>query len=100
MKEMVQTVTAIPRVDKALDRIIKSKKYRGAVQQYMKWRKEKKFGSNDYETLKKTASVTGVDFKNLNKILHKSIKRGVVPKNFALKPALQEKKTFKDIRNR
>ena len=91
----------LPDLDRYLDRVLKKPVYKKAVRYYLDQRK-KSSGDTDNASkiMKKTAKVTGLDYRNLNKTFHDMIKKGLLPKHLAFEDtAVSFKDYLKDNNN-
>jgi len=72
------------KIDQYLDRTIKKPIYKKAVRYYLDQRK-KTSGQKDngHKVMVKTAKVVNVDYRNLSKVFHDMIKKGLLPKHLA-----------------
>jgi len=79
---------------KTLDRKLNSKKYAKAIRVYLDWRKKHpKQGSMG---LSKAAGITGVDIKQLQRVLHQMIDAGKLPKHLATNPNMLKKENVQE----
>ena len=71
-------------LDRWIDKTLKKPVYKKAVRYYLDQRK-KSSGDTDNASkiMMKTAKVTGLDYRNLNKTFHDMIKKGLLPKHLA-----------------
>ena len=91
----------LPDLDRYLDRVLKKPIYKKAVRYYLDQRK-KSSGDTDNaaKIMKKTAKVTGLDYRNLNKTFHDMIKKGLLPKHLAFEDTTVSFKDYlKDDKN-
>lgn len=75
-----------PQLDRLLDRISHNKKYRKGIKYYVK-----RHGiDGTRQDLVKTAKMTNLDFRNLEKVLHDMINKGMLPRALATRRDLIE----------
>jgi len=93
--EKVLNFTGFPKADRYIDRTLKKPIYKKAVRFYLDMRK-KSSGDTDnaHKIMKKTAQITNLDYKNLSKVFHDMIKKGLLPKHLAFEDV--SSKSFKD----
>ena len=93
--ERVLNLTGFPKADRYIDRTLKKPIYKKAVRFYLDMRK-KSSGDTDnaHKIMKKTAAITNLDYKNLSKVFHDMIKKGLLPKHLAFEDI--SSKSFKD----
>jgi len=91
----VMAITQFPKADRWIDRTLKKPIYKKAVRFYLDMRK-KSSGETDngHIIMKKAAKITGLDYKNLSKVFHDMIKKGLLPKHLAFEDT--SSKSFKD----
>lgn len=75
-----------PKLDRLLDRIAHGKKYRKGVKYYI----QRHGRDGTRQDLVKTAKMTNLDFRNLEKVLHDLINKGALPKSLATRDDLVE----------
>jgi hypothetical protein len=75
-----------PQLDRFLDRFFHKNKYKKGVKYYIQRHGTK----GTRQDLVKTAKITQLDFRNLEKVLHELINKGVLPKNLATRKDLLE----------
>lgn len=93
--EGVLNLTGFPKADRYIDRTLKKPIYKKAVRFYLDMRK-KSSGDQDnaHKIMKKTAQITNLDYKNLSKVFHDMIKKGLLPNHLAFEDT--SSKSFKD----
>ena len=91
----VMNITGFPKADRYIDLTLKKPIYKKAVRFYLDLRK-KSSGDTDnaHKIMKKTAAITGLDYKNLSKVFHDMVKKGLLPKHLAFEDV--SSKSFKD----
>ena len=91
----VMAITQFPKADRWIDRTLKKPIYKKAVRFYLDMRK-KSSGETDngHIIMKKAAKITNLDYKNLSKVFHDMIKKGLLPKHLAFEDT--SSKSFKD----
>ena len=91
----VMAITQFPKADRWIDRTLKKPIYKKAVRFYLDMRK-KSSGDTDnaHVIMKKAAKITNLDYKNLSKVFHDMIKKGLLPKHLAFEDT--SSKSFKD----
>ena len=91
----VMAITQFPKADRWIDRTLKKPIYKKAVRFYLDMRKKSSGDTdNGHIIMKKAAKVTGLDYKNLSKVFHDMIKKGLLPKHLAFEEV--SSKSFKD----
>jgi len=91
----VMAITQFPKADRWIDRTLKKPIYKKAVRFYLDMRKKSSGDTdNGHIIMKKAAKVTGLDYKNLSKVFHDMIKKGLLPKHLAFED--NSSKSFKD----
>jgi len=73
-----------PKLSKALDRVLHKKQYKQGIKYYINQVGDR----GNRQALVKTAKVANMDFRNLEKILHDMINRGILPRSLATRPEL------------
>jgi hypothetical protein len=91
----VMAITQFPKADRWIDRTLKKPIYKKAVRFYLDMRKKSSGDTdNGHIIMKKAAKITGLDYKNLSKVFHDMIKKGLLPKHLAFEDT--SSKSFKD----
>ena len=79
-----------PELDRFLDRFMHKKKYRKGIKYYI----QRHGRSGSRQDLVKTARITNLDFRNLEKTLHDMINKGILPKSMATRKDLVDESTL------
>ena len=91
----VMAITQFPKADRWIDRTLKKPIYKKAVRFYLDMRKKSSGDTdNGHIIMKKAAKITNLDYKNLSKVFHDMIKKGLLPKHLAFEDV--SSKSFKD----
>jgi hypothetical protein len=91
----VMAITQFPKADRWIDRTLKKPIYKKAVRFYLDMRKKSSGDTdNGHIIMKKAAKITNLDYKNLSKVFHDMIKKGLLPKHLAFEDT--SSKSFKD----